>query len=234
MLTANYNSRDNYDVHSASNPVTRIISTVYGDKTTNLKEQLTWSPTTSFNLTGRAGYFFRETVRSAEQPERYRDFTGGLRMNWSISAQDHLQASYAFDQYDKSDYQRITRLDIRDYSNVQNSLRLLYNHTFVRGDILTIGSDLMHDYLYNTNLDGSTRKQDSWDLFAQYDWRVNEKMEIVGALRYDYFSDGDESHLTPKLNFCYKPLRNLSIRAGYGMGFRSRRSTTPLTCREYG
>ena len=93
MLTANYNSRDNYDVHSASNPVTRIISTVYGDKTINLKEQLTWSPATSFNLTGREGYFFRETVRSAEQPERYRDFTGGLRMNWSISAQDHLQAS---------------------------------------------------------------------------------------------------------------------------------------------
>lgn len=82
-------------------------------------------------------------------------------MNWSISAQDHLQASYAFDQYDKSDYQRITRLDIRDYSNVQNSLRLLYNHTFVRGDILTIGSDLMHDYLYNTSPEGNTRKQDS-------------------------------------------------------------------------
>lgn len=41
MLTANYNSRDNYDVQSASNPVTRIISTVYGDKTINLKEQLT-------------------------------------------------------------------------------------------------------------------------------------------------------------------------------------------------
>lgn len=82
-------------------------------------------------------------------------------MNWSISAQDHLQASYAFDQYDKSDYQRITRLDIRDYSNVRNSLRLLYNHTFVRGDILTLGSDLMHDYLYNTSLEGNTRKQDS-------------------------------------------------------------------------
>ena len=41
MLTANYYSRDNYDVQSASNPVTRIISTVYGDKTINLKEQLT-------------------------------------------------------------------------------------------------------------------------------------------------------------------------------------------------
>lgn len=221
MLSAHFNRMDNYDVHSAANPVTRIISTVYGDKTVNLKEQLTWSPASNFSLTGRAGYFFRETVRSADQPERYRDFSGGLRMNWQISDADDLQASYAFDQYDKSDYQRITRLDIRDYSNVQNSFRLLYNHTFGGGDMLTVGSDLLHDYLYNTNLEGETRKQDSWDLFAQYDWCLNDQWELVGALRYDYFSDGKDSHLTPKLNVCYKPLRNLAIRAGYGMGFRA-------------
>ena len=221
MLSAHFNRIDNYDVHSAANPVTRIISTVYGDKTVNLKEQLTWSPASNFRLTGRAGYFFRETVRSADQPERYRDFSGGLRMNWQMSDADGLQASYAFDQYDKSDYQRITRLDIRDYSNVQNSFRLLYNHTFGGGDVLTVGSDLLHDYLYNTNLEGEIRKQDSWDLFAQYDWRLNDRWELVGALRYDYFSDGKDSHLTPKLNVCYKPLRNLAIRAGYGMGFRA-------------
>lgn len=221
MLTANYNSRDNYNVHSASKPVTRIISTVYGDKTINLKDQLSWSPNKSFLLTGRVGYFFRETVKSVDQPERYRDFSGGLRMNWNITTQDNLQASYAFDQYDKSDYQRISRLDIRDYSNVQNSLRLLYSHTFVGDNVLTIGSDLMHDYLFNTNLEDETRKQNSWDIFSQYDWRINEKWEAVGALRYDYFSDGKESHLTPKLNLCYKPLYNLSVRADYGMGFRA-------------
>ena len=221
MLTAHFNRIDNYDVHSAANPETRIISTVYGDKTLNVRDQLVWSPTENFHLTGRAGYFFRETVRSADQPERYRDFTGGLRMNWSISERDELQASYAFDQYDKSDYQRITRLDIRDYSNVQNSFRLLYNHSFDGGDVLTVGSDLMHDYLYNINLNGETREQDSWDLFAQYDWRISDEWEAVGALRYDYFSDGKDSHVTPKLNVCYKPLPNLAIRAGYGMGFRA-------------
>lgn len=221
MLTAHFNRIDNYDVHSAANPATRIISTVYGDKTLNVRDQLVWSPTENFHLTGRAGYFFRETVRSADQPERYRDFTGGLRMNWSISERDELQANYAFDQYDKSDYQRITRLDIRDYSNVQNSFRLLYNHSFDGGDVLTVGSDLMHDYLYNINLNGETREQDSWDLFAQYDWRISDEWEAVGALRYDYFSDGKDSHVTPKLNVCYKPLPNLAIRAGYGMGFRA-------------
>ena len=221
MFTVNFNQMDNYDVHSASNPVTRIISTVYGDKTINFKDQLVWSPNKNFHLSGRAGYFFRETVRSADQPERYRDFSGGLGMQWNISEHDDFQASYAFDQYDKSDYQRITKLDIRDYSNVQNSLRLLYNHRLDRGDVLTIGSDFMHDYLYNTNLENETRNQNTWDLFGQYDWRISDQWEAVGAVRYDYFSDGKESHVTPKLNVCYKPIYNLSIRAGYGMGFRA-------------
>lgn len=221
MFTVNFNRMDNYDVHSAPNPVTRIISTVYGDKTINFKDQLTWNANKNFRLTGRAGYFFRETVRSADQPERNRDFTGGLGMQWNISEHGNLQVNYAFDQYDKSDFQRISKLDIRDYSNVQNSVRMLYNHSFERGDVFTIGTDFMHDYLYNTNLEDETRNQNTWDIFGQYDWRISDQWEAVGAVRYDYFSDGKESHVTPKLNVCYKPLYNLSIRAGYGMGFRA-------------
>ena len=65
---------------------------------------------------------------------------------------------------------------------------MLYNHSFDRGDVLTVGSDLMHDYLYNTNLEGKTRKQNSFDVFAQYDWHITYKWEAVAALRYDYFS----------------------------------------------
>ena len=221
MFTANYTDVDNFDVHSASDPVTRIISTVYGDRTLNLKDQLVWSPSRNVEIGGRVGYFFRQTTRTADQPERYRDFSGGLRIDWTLSDHDMLQANYAFDQYDKSDYQKLRKLDIRDYSNVRNTFRLLYNHTFGSGDILTAGADFMHDYLFNTNLDNTERKQDSFDFFMQYDWRISQKLEAVGAVRYDYFSDGGESRLTPKLNLCYKPVRNLSLRAGYGMGFRA-------------
>lgn len=221
MLSAHLCSSDNYNVHSADNPATRIISTIYGDKTINLKDQLAWNPRSNISITGRAAYFFRQTVRSADLPERYRDFSGGLRFDWAISDNDQLQASYAFDQYDKSDYQRIARLDIRDYSNVQNSCRWLYNHSWQTGSVLTIGADMMHDYLYNIKLQGEVREQNSYDVFAQYDWRINDQWEVVGALRYDYFDDGHNSRLTPKLNVCYKPASNLALRAGYGMGFRA-------------
>ena len=221
MLNAVYTTVDNYMVHSAANPVTRVVSTIYGDRTLNLKEQLVWRPVSALTLTGRAGYFFRETTRTAGMPERYRDFSGGLRMDWRISSADNLQASYAFDQYDKSDYQTLRRLDIRRYSNLQNSARSLYSHVFGRGDVLTVGADYMHDYLFNTYLEGSTREQDCYDVFAQYDWMATDRLEIVGAVRYDYLSDGGASRLTPKINVRYRPVRNLSLRAGYGMGFRA-------------
>ncbi|WP_249536803.1 TonB-dependent receptor plug domain-containing protein [Prevotella denticola] len=221
LLTVNRNRSDNYDVHNGDNPVTRVVATIYGDATWNFKEQLSYRPSEKLSLTGRAGYFYRQLVRTSETPERYRDFSGGLRGIWKPDTHNSLDLSYAFDQYDKSDYQRITRLDIRDYSNVQNSLRLLYNHTFGSGDVLSLGADYMHDYLFNTNLEDRTRRQDSFDAFAQYDWNVSRQWEAVGALRYDYFSDGRISRLTPKVSVRYQPVRNLNFRASYGMGFRA-------------
>lgn len=221
LLTVNRNRSDNYDVHNGDNPVTRVVATIYGDATWNFKEQLSYRPSEKLSLTGRAGYFYRQLVRTSETPERYRDFSGGLRGVWKPDTHNSLDLSYAFDQYDKSDYQRITRLDIRDYSNVQNSLRLLYNHTFGSDDVLSLGADYMHDYLFNTNLEDRTRRQDSFDAFAQYDWNVSRQWEAVGALRYDYFSDGRISRLTPKVSVRYQPVRNLNFRASYGMGFRA-------------
>lgn len=214
-------SRDNYNVTSAANPVTRVINTIYGDKTYNFKEQLTYKPTESITLGGRAGYFFRETTRSADTPERYRDYSGGLRADWHIGEGNDLMANYSFDQYDKSDYQKISKLDIRDYSNVQNTFRLLLNHQFADGNLLTVGVDYMHDYLLNTHLEGRTRHQDSFDAFAQDDWTINPIWEVVTALRYDYFSDGTTSRLTPKVSIRHTPVKSLNVRFGYGMGFRA-------------
>lgn len=220
-FSANYHSMDNYNVTSAANPVTRVISTIYGERTVDFKDKLTWRPSDRLSVGARAGYFFRETTRTVNLPERYRDFSGGLRLDWLITKDDNLQASYAFDQYDKSDYQQLRHLDIRDYSNVQNTFRLLYNHSFGETAMLTAGADYMHDYLYNTYLTGAAREQDCYDVFAQYDWNITDKLEAVAAVRYDYFSDRQNSQFTPKLNLRYKPNRRLVLRAGYGMGFRA-------------
>lgn len=212
---------DSYDVQSTKDPVTRVFSTIYGHKTLNAKEQFSYLPFDGLKLSARAGFYMRELPREVDAPERYRSYSAGLRGEWDITSSDRLELSYAFDQYDKSQYRNLTGLDIRNYSNVQNSVRALYNHNLGERDILTIGTDYMRDYLHNTKMTASRRQQDNFDLFAQYDWSPGRKWEVVGTLRYDYFSDGGHSHLTPKVTARFSPCHRLNLRASYGMGFRA-------------
>lgn len=221
LLALNHTSIDNYDVTNGPSPLSRVVTTIYGDKTWNGSNQLSFKPLERLKLTGRAGYFFRETTRTADTPERYRDFSGGLRALWQPSQSQQLELSYSFDQYDKSTYFKLQRLDIRSYSNVQNAFRLLYTLNLRQGDVLSVGADYLHDWLMNPNLEGRTRKQRSCDVFAQYDLNLGEKWELVGALRLDHFSDNPITRLTPKLSVRHTPLRHLNLRFGYGMGFRS-------------
>jgi outer membrane receptor for ferrienterochelin and colicins len=220
-LEFNYSGKDNFDVSNEDNPQTRVFTTVYGDKTYHIQEKLSFRPWEGMIISGRAGYFYRTLTRNADTPERYRDFSGGLRATWDPSEKDHLEANYSFDEYDKSDYQRLTGHDVRDYSNVQNSLRGIWNHGVGEHGLLTVGADYLHDYLFNLYLDGKTRQQDCYDVFGQMDWTINDQWELVGALRYDYFSDGQNSRLTPKLSARYHANSHLTFRMGYGMGFRS-------------
>ena len=212
---------DNYNVESAENPIASVISTVYGGETYNFKEQLTYVPFKNLHLSGNAGYFFRQLKRSEDTPERYRDYNAGLKASWKINENDDLYGSYSFDQYDKSNFQSISKLDIRYYSNVQNAFRLLYNHSFNKGHILTLGADYLHDYLQSNRLNG-TYTQQSADAFVQYDGQLSPIWELVAALRYDYFHDDTSlSRLTPKISIRHTPLRGLNVRFGYAMGFRA-------------
>lgn len=214
-------SVDNYNVRSAPNPVTRVFTTVYGNQVWNVRDRLTFMPADNISLSARAGFYFKQLPRNEDAPERYRDYSAGLRGEWGITPADRLEMSYSFDQYDKSVLYRISHLDVRDYSNVQNSVRGLYTHTFAGGDRLSAGADFMRDFMKNTKLTDPDRSQNSWDVFAQYDLIIDPRWEVVGALRYDYFSDGRNSRVTPKINACYRPRYDLTLRMGYGMGFRA-------------
>lgn len=221
LLTTSYNSVKNYDVHSAPDPATRVVATIYGNRTFNVKDQFTVTPLEGLRLTARAGFFFRQLARVHDTPERYRGYSGGLRGSWAFGSGNDLHVAYSFDQYDKSDFHRISGLDVRSYSNVQNSVRAVFSHTFGRGDVLTAGADFLHDYLHNDKITGGRRTQDNADAFVQYDWIADDRWEAVAALRYDWLSEGNVSRATPKVSVRYRPVGGLNLRFSYGMGFRA-------------
>lgn len=196
-------------------------TSVFGHKTLNVKERLIFTFSDKFKLTARAGFFFRQREASETSKDRYYSYNAGLKANYIINERNDIEASYSFDQYDKSDYYVLTRLNIRDYSNVQNIFHVLYNLKIGEKDILTLGSDCMGDYLMSYQFaDNGDYEQTVADVFAQYDWNPLERLNVIAGLRYDYFSESDDASFSPKLALMYK-LNDYALRASYSAGFRA-------------
>ena len=199
------------------------LLTAYANRTYNVKERLTWDVSDVLRLTGRAGYFFRERNTSALSHERYRDLNYGLRSNWKINQLQDLEVAYSFDQYDKSDFAMLTKMDVRDYSNRQNIARALYNVRMPEWhSLFTAGVDYMNDYLlsYQFSDEEKSHSQNSYDAFVQWNYTPNEHWDVIGGLRYDYFSAASEGMPTWKVAGMYKTGRN-SFRLSYASGFRA-------------
>jgi outer membrane receptor for ferrienterochelin and colicins len=111
--------------------------------------------------------------------------------------------------------------DVRKYSNVQNSGRAIYNHTFADKHILTVGGDVMRDYLQSYQFtDNGHKSQITADGFAQIDLNFLKDFNIIAGARYDYFSEAKMQNVSSKLSMMYR-LKRFTLRGSYSGGFRA-------------
>ena len=196
------------------------LSRLYGQKTYNVKERLTWRPTEQLTLVGRGGYFFRSSERDTHD-YHFNAYSAGLKGRYNWEKDRHLELSYAYDQYDKANFlPGGARTHDHDYSNRQHVLHALYSHAFGRNSLI-VGADFMHDYLTTYQfIDNASRSQNNIDGFAQFDWNINDRLNVVGSVRYDYFSASAQKALTERLAVVYK-MPWMTFRANYANGFRA-------------
>ena len=220
------------------------LSRLYGQKTYNFKERLTWRASDRLTLIGRGGYFFRTSERDTYD-YHFNGYSGGLKGRYNLSSpgsrlssllsplSSYLELSYAFDQYDKANFMPDgTRTNDHDYSNRQHVLHALYSHSFGNrasdgsavgstANTLILGADYMNDYLSTYQfIDGTSHSQNNIDCYAQFDWNITEQLNIVSSLRYDYFSASAQKALTGRLAVVYK-FPWMTFRANYASGFRA-------------
>ena len=168
LLNAQYRSIDTYDVGGIGD-----FNTVYGKRSLSVKDRLVYSPLENLKFTARVGWYQRERDADVIVKDRYRDINGGLKGNWKINGNGDLEISYAYDEYNKSDFMSNTGSDVLNYSNVQHNVRAMLNWTFGKAGTLTAGGDFMNDYLLSYQFaDGGSRSQITADCFAQFDWNV--------------------------------------------------------------
>lgn len=196
------------------------ISRLYGQKTYNVKERLTWRATDQLTLTGRGGYFFRTSERDTYD-YHFKGYSAGLKGRYAWDHARHLELSYAYDQYDKANFLPDgTRTHDHDYSNRQHVVHALYHHPIGKNSLL-LGADYLHDYLTTYQfIDNTSHAQNNIDAYAQFDWNITERLNVVGSVRYDYFSASSLNALTTRLAVVYK-LPLFTVRANYASGFRA-------------
>ena len=196
------------------------LSRLYGQKTYNVKERLTWRPTEQLTLVGRGSYFFRSSERDTHD-YHFNAYSAGLKGRYNWEKDRHLELSYAYDQYDKANFlPGGARTHDHDYSNRQHVLHALYSHAFGRNSLI-VGADFMHDFLTTYQfVDNASHSQNNVDGFAQFDWNITDRLNVVGSVRYDYFSASAQKALTERLAVVYK-MPWMTFRVNYASGFRA-------------
>ncbi len=195
------------------------IQNIFGGRTINLKERLTWRASDRLRLIGRGGYFSRVSNR-ANYDDRYHDYSGGLRGVWKIDGSQTVELSYGYDQYDKSRYVGGLRTHDHDYTNRQHIVHGLYTKFWGKNG-LTAGADYMNDYLTTYQFtDNAARSQTSVDAFVQFDYNPLSWLNVVASVRDDWFSESRNNAVTSRLAVMFK-LKPLSVRSSYSGGFRA-------------
>ena len=196
------------------------LNRLYGQKTYSVKERLIWRATDKLMLTGRGGYFFRTSERDTYD-YHFHAYSGGLKGRYVWDADRHLELSYAYDQYDKANFQpNGTRTHDHDYSNRQHVVHALYSHSFGKNNLI-LGADYMNDYLSTYQfVEGKSHAQNNIDGYAQFDWNITDRLNVIGSVRYDYFSASSQKAFTQRLAIVYK-FPWMTFRANYASGFRA-------------
>ena len=180
------------------------LSRLFGQKTYNVKERLVWRANDRLSLTGRGSYFFRTSERDTYN-YHFHGYGAGLKGKYTWRRGQHLELSYAYDQYDKANFMPDgTRTHDHDYSNRQHVAHALFSHSFGNNNLI-LGADYMHDYLSTYQfVAGANHSQDNIDGFAQIDWNISRRLNVVGSIRYDYFSASAQKAFTQRLAVVYK------------------------------
>ena len=105
---------------------------------------------------------------------------------------------------------------------------LQFNHkldNFLNGkNLISLGVEYLADKVvdsipsYNYLIDQNSK---NLGLFAQSDWDIIKKLNVLVGLRMDKHNFVDHVQLNPRIAFLYKIKRNLQFRISYGTGFRA-------------
>lgn len=218
----NRTSSDGYDL----TPETPESFTENPSHNMAIEEKLGWNNQYS-RITVKGSLYWGEVENPWEStaPTHYRSLTKTLQVNAEHAFNDRykLYGTYAGDFYTrKTVYDFLYLPDSTNAWSHEQTVRLVDEFKPWDNLVIVKGFEWNGTKNYNKMQYGkekTIRNMDDANLFAQADWMITDRLEVIGGFRYTHHSEFG-SAFTPKVNVMYSP-GSFKIRAGYSRGFKT-------------
>lgn len=196
-----------------------IAFNIYGYSIMDVSQKLSYNFTDRFTGSARISYYTnkRDKYDNARYYQRYRDLILSGKLKWQFADNQNLDLSYIRDNYIKDNV--YVDDDERVYGNVNSTIRLYYTGMFgkhtLSGGVDLLREDMKHHFMKDT----ATVHMNQYSFCLQDDWQLTNKMNVVVGVRGDK-GGSYRLHFTPKVSVLYRPLKTITLRAGYSQGYR--------------
>ena len=196
-----------------------VAFNIYGYSIMDVSQKLSYNFSDRFTGSARISYYTnkRDKYDNARYYQRYRDLILSGKLKWQFADNQNLDLSYIRDNYIKDNV--YVDDDERVYGNVNSTIRLYYTGMFGK-HTLSGGVDLLREAMkHHFMKDTATVHMKQYSFCLQDDWQLTNKMNVVVGVRGDK-GGSYRLHFTPKVSVLYRPLKTITLRAGYSQGYR--------------
>lgn len=178
----------------------------------------------SSNLDGFAsGRYFVQEFDIQPSTSMERDGNYHLRLDHNPSEKTQIQYELYYTHY-QTDEQSVDPVDQQvlienDFNQSLLRPELRFNHSFSTGNTLTLGMGYNHETL-DRSLFANEVVFDSQYVFAQYDFRPWNKVNVIAGARFDRHSEYN-SQFSPKASMRFSLSEDLALKASVGSGFKA-------------
>lgn len=196
-----------------------VAFNIYGYSIMDVSQKLSYNFSDRFTGSARISYYTnkRDKYDNARYYQRYRDLILSGKLKWQFADNQNLDLSYIRDNYIKDNV--YVEDDERVYGNVNSTIRLYYTGMFgkhtLSGGVDLLREDMKHHFMKDT----ATVHMNQYSFCLQDDWQLTDKMNVVVGVRGDK-GGSYRLHFTPKVSVLYRPLKTITLRAGYSQGYR--------------
>ena len=196
-----------------------VAFNIYGYSIMDVSQKLSYNFSDRFTGSARISYYTnkRDKYDNARYYQRYRDLILSGKLKWQFADNQNLDLSYIRDNYIKDNV--YVDDDERVYGNVNSTIRLYYTGVFgkhtLSGGVDLLREDMKHHFMKDT----ATVHMNQYSFCLQDDWQLTDKMNVVVGVRGDK-GGSYRLHFTPKVSVLYRPLKTITLRAGYSQGYR--------------